>query len=313
MYARAINLFILCLLTGIGSASAHDLRGLGDKTSKINTEINHQYLLQLSAQQPDPDARYVYARLLLWKAGQTLKGCFVSGTGQEKDFFVATANDMLKVSLVNLKIDFGAAPEYRACSEPGRRADMRVSFTNGCCSAYVGQNAHHPDAQAEPSIFLQDLLTYTPPKRRQIAIHEFFHALGLEHEHQSPPSVCEEQFNKATVLARTGWNDTDYRVNLKRLDRDHRSYTWSSYDNTSIMKYFFEVDELKNGKKSDCYSEENYEPSTRDYEGLRDAYPAAPPAVSKERSRAVFSGIEGSQVSPALRQLARELRRMEME
>ena len=74
-------------------------------------------------------------------------------------------------------------------------------------------------------------------------------------------------------MARTGWTEDDYRVNLKRLNRDHRSYTWSSYENKSIMKYFFEVDELKKGKQSACYSEENYEPSMRDFEGLRTLIP----------------------------------------
>src|SRR5262245_50489705 len=126
MYARMIYLTILCVSAGIGPTGAHDLRGLGDKSSKLNAEVNHQYLLRLAAQQPDADARYVYARLLLWKPGQTLRGCFFSGAREEKDLFVATANEMLEKSQVNLKADFGTAPDYRVCGEP--RGDLRVSF-----------------------------------------------------------------------------------------------------------------------------------------------------------------------------------------
>jgi len=186
---------------------------------------------------------------------------------------------------------------------------MRFSFAQGCCRAFVGRIAHFPkpEVQNGPSIFLQGVLAYDARKARQVVIHEVFHAWGLAHEHQSPGSSCATEFDKDKVEEDTGWSDSEYVTNMKRLDRDHRSYKWSSYDNASIMKYFFDEKELRNGKQSVCYSEENYDPSPRDLEGLQDAYPANLPVVSSERSRALISTIPSAAISSAARELATQL------
>src|SRR5262249_51795590 len=158
------------------------------------------------------------------------------GTDTEKALVIRTVKEMLTKTKVNLFVDFGDESNPRSCSDPGPRGDMRFSFAHGCCSAYVGRIAHYPkpDVQNGPSIFLQGVLAYDAQKARQIVIHEVFHSWGFEHEHQSPASSCEMEFDKAKVLEDTGWGESDYVTNLKRLDRDHRSYKWSSYDNASI-------------------------------------------------------------------------------
>ena len=51
MHRQIVYFAAIGFLIAVFPADAHDLRGLGDRTSKINSEINHQYLLQLARQQ----------------------------------------------------------------------------------------------------------------------------------------------------------------------------------------------------------------------------------------------------------------------
>lgn len=289
---------------------AHDIRGLANPSVKLAADLNIGSLQKLADKQIDPDARYVYSRLLLWTPGQTLRSCFMNGTDEEREFVVRTADEMLNGKGVNLSFDFSSGPRYRACSEAGRRGDIRVSFQDSCCAAYVGRTAHHPQVKDGPSVFLQDILRFNADKRRQVVMHELLHALGFDHEHQSPAVNCEQEFDKAKILAAYGWNEADFVTNLKQLERDTHSYTWSSYDTTSIMKYYFDPEFLTKGRQSPCYWPENYLPSERDYEGLRDAYPKAA-VINPNRSRAVMGNIVGSDSPTAVRELARELRSLD--
>lgn len=311
MFRFRIGLTVAALVAfWAGACGAHDIRGLANPSIKLAQDLNIRSLQLLADKQPDPDARYVYSRLLLWTPGQALRSCFRNGTDEEREFVVRTARQMLDGKEVNISFDFGSGPQYRACSEAGRRSDVRVSFQDACCAAYVGRTSHHPQVKDGPSVFLQGILGYEPNKRRQIVMHELLHALGFDHEHQSPATNCEKEFDKDKILAAYGWTETDFRTNLKQLERDTHSYTWSSYDTKSIMKYYFEVTFLKKGQQSPCYSPENYLPSERDYEGLKNAYPQVA-AVGTDRARAVLGNIAASDSPAAVRELASELRALE--
>jgi hypothetical protein len=291
--------------------AGHDLRGLGDNSLKISDLVSSERLQELAAAQADPEARSVYAQLLLWRRGSTLKACFFSGTQEERNFFVGTTAELITLSKVNLKVDFGAAPAYRYCSEPGRAADMRVSFSHGCCSGYVGRLAHYPESDVlnGPTIKVEGILADGSDRAKKTIMHEVMHSWGFEHEHQAPDAPCE--FNKAVVQIKTGWSDDEYADNLERLNRNVRFYKWTSYDNDSIMKYFFPADELKDGTNSPCYSQENLVPSARDIKGLQDAYPSMPPAISRQRERALVGGIATSDAPKPIRDLARALRQLD--
>ena len=285
---RIVTASLIVIATAV-SPSAHDLRRLGDHSMQVSDQVDGQLLRNLAAQQIDDEARSVYARLLLWKPGQALVGCFVDGTGDEKSYVADIAKEMIATTKINLKVDFGTAPTYRNCPDTPRRGDMRVSFSEGCCSAYVGQNAHFPDPSVQngPSIFLEGIMGQPAKDRRQTVIHEIFHSWGLEHEHQSPSSNCEEQFKKDDILRDFGWNEQDYVTNLKRLNKDKHAFKWTTYDSKSIMKYYLDPKYLKSGTSSVCYSASNYEPSETDIKGLQDAYPASLP-VAADVSRAIF-------------------------
>jgi len=307
---RFIVVAAILIALSSNHSPAHDIRGLADPSVKLARELNVRSLHLLADQQPDPDARYVYSRLLLWTPGQALRACFVNGTSAERELVVGIAREMLNGKGVNVSFDFGSGPQYRPCSDSGRRGDVRVSFQDSCCAAYVGRIAHHPQVKDGPSVLLQGVLNYEPNKRRQIVMHELLHALGFDHEHQSPATNCEQEFDKDRILAAYGWTETEFTTNLKQLEQDTHSYTWSSYDTKSIMKYYFEPAFLKNGQQSPCYSPENYLPSERDYEGLRSAYPQSV-GVRADRARAVMGNIAASTSPAAVRDLARELQRLE--
>jgi hypothetical protein len=305
-YATGLAGAVLIYSTAFG----HDLAGLGHKSIELSNNLQLEAIVRFAEGLPDSDERYVYSRLLLWKPGQVLKGCFLDGTEEEKKFVVTAADELLQGKQVNISFDFGSSPGFRSCQEAGRRGDVRITFSQGCCAAYLGRTSHHASVENGASVFLQNVTTFEDRKALQTAMHELMHTLGLNHEHQSPDITCESEFIKDKVLQDYGWSDAQYQTNLAQLDHDSRSYKWSTYDPDSIMKYFFDPSLLKNGTASVCYSGENYWPSQRDYEGLRDAYPVRASQPSGDRSRSILEGIDSLPVPETIKAQMRELRQI---
>src|SRR4051812_41132695 len=108
-YAIA-GLIVLTTYISISPVSGHDIRGLGDNSQKISDLVATSRLLELAGTQVDPEARSVYARLLLWKTGDTLAACFFDGTQDEKASVVRTTEELISLSKVNLNIDFRPPP-----------------------------------------------------------------------------------------------------------------------------------------------------------------------------------------------------------
>lgn len=295
--------FVFVLIASPGTG--HDLRGLSDRSITLANELNVSALTKLANQQPDPGVRYVLSRLLLWAPGQRLRGCFYEGTSEEKLLVTAAVKKLLDGKGVNIEIEFGTAPDFQSCSGS---EELRVSFANGCCSAFIGRTSLAAELKNRPSIKLQGITKYSPEIAVQTVMHEFMHGLGLNHEHQSPSAPCK--FKKDEILAAYGWKDKDYNTNMKQLEQSSRSYLWSSYDPSSIMKYYFDSSYLVDGDESKCFSKDNLLPSKRDYEGLRLAYPANRPPISAEQTRSAFDAIAASGASERAKALARELRKI---
>ena len=65
-----------------------------------------------------------------------------------------------------------------------------------------------------------DMLPALDDYSKVVVIHEFGHALGLVHEHQSSGSPCDGEFNLPAVKQLTGWNDQQIKTNFAMLEKD---------------------------------------------------------------------------------------------
>ena len=216
--------------------------------------------------------RWVIRRLGRWAPGHTLTVAFRGGSPELRARIEEAAQEWC--SHGNLKMSFRANGKYREWRPSDRafKADVRIGFTGGVDGGYwslVGMDCvdrsivETGDASMNFEGFPQDL----PTDWAATVLHEFGHALGFEHEHQSPTGGCEDQFRweddqgyVRTVDAygqyvqdangrRPGiytvlegppneWSRSTVDHNLRGL-RDSRAYSQGDFDPKSIMKYFF--------------------------------------------------------------------------
>jgi len=188
-------------------------------------------------------------------------------------------------------------------------ARIRISFdeTDGYWSL-IGEDSINPTIVrgGEPSMNLGGLDGYSPLPQdwRRTIYHEFGHALGLEHEHQHPSSVCGEalrledeadynltlntygeviedsagrQPGVLTALqhAPNYWDREDALYNLAQLQVDDDRLT-AAYDPNSIMKYEFPVEWYKDDAPPECKPSGSLAtaPSPADYAMIRDTFMA---------------------------------------
>ncbi|WLH66324.1 M12 family metallopeptidase [Pseudomonas sp. FP2309] len=105
-------------------------------------------------------------------------------------------------------------------------------------------------------------------------LHEFGHALGLEHEHQHPDRTLDFNTPKTYTIYKdsTGLDKIKIYLNvLKKLNR--AEHTYSAYDANSIMHYNFPASVLW---KQDATGD-NLVLSEQDKAFLATLYPLAPP------------------------------------
>src|SRR6185437_11828912 len=106
--------------------------------------------------------------------------------------------------------------------------------------------------------------------------HETGHALGLEHEHQSPAAPnCQWDFSY--IRSAYSWkSDQDMYFNFDRLKdyiaQGRHAYIFSTYDPKSLMHYSFEPQAFKDGNRDPCFIPQNELPSDQDKNALRVAY-----------------------------------------
>lgn len=282
-----------------------------------------------------------------WQPAQTLKVAFRGGdTSLHKEIAAAVTE---WTQFANLKFDFGvdqATGKYRtwSISDANFTADIRVSFDQRGYYSLVGNDSVNRSVTrpGEESLNLEGFDQEKPADWKAVALHEFGHAIGFEHEHQSPLAPCDFRFNDDLGYVPTtdsfgqyipdnqnrrpglytllggppnNWPAAVVDFNLKPLPDSH-AYEIGSFDKTSIMKYFFRDWMFAAGMNSPCYTGgENLVLSDGDKQGAAKVYPRAPESIqsaSALRAQALEAAANVKNLSPAvLQHFQKELKQVQ--
>jgi hypothetical protein len=144
----------------------------------------HEYCSVLAPLEPSEAelaaVRRQKAALLLsrkWQSQETITAAFLEGSDALKARVKAVALEWIKPGRANLNLTF----------IPGTDADVRIAFQQGAGSwSYIGTDCRNIPKD-QPTMNYGWLTDASPDDEvRRVVLHEFGHALGLIHEHQSP-------------------------------------------------------------------------------------------------------------------------------
>lgn len=177
-----------------------------------------------------------------WNTGQTIKIKFLNGNSYLQNKVKQFAGEWLKYA--NLNFEYVPAYQY---------ADIKINFDNsGQSWSYVGTDAKYI-TQRIPTMNFGWFTDSTPDYEfSRTIIHEFGHALGLQHEHQSP--AANIQWNRQKVYEYYAgepnyWSQAYVDSNV--FNKYNSTTTnYSSFDSHSIMLYSIPASLTLNGWSS---------------------------------------------------------------
>jgi serralysin len=228
-------------------------------------------LHDLNASDPILKARMAIIDQKKWAKGFNLRCRFLDGDNTQKDKVVEKAK--IWEQFANVHIDFGEDED----------AEVRISFVAdpGSWSA-VGQDALDRDAfpLAQPTMnfgWLQD--DTDDQEYERVVVHEFGHALGCIHEHQSPTETLKWNVPKVYEVFSgppNNWSkdEIDHNV-LEKYSPQGVSAT--VFDRDSIMLYQFDAELFLDHKATRL----NFELSANDKTMIARMYPGAAAAIGK--------------------------------
>lgn len=240
-------------------------------------------------------------------------------------------------SAANITFDFGpdaGTGRFRewATGDMVYAADVRIAFMTGEDGGYWSEvgNDSIKSSRVKPgqaSMNFEGFPDDLPTNWQATVLHEFGHALGFEHEHQSPNAPCEQEFrwddDPGYVQSRDShgqfiqdpkghrpgiytvlggppnkWNRKQIDFNLRQLPQS-ADWILSSFDKESIMKYQFDPWMFNHGNQSGCYSDQNLVLSAQDLEAAQETYPRS----SKDIAQALDSQMKAGQELMKLKRL----------
>ena len=304
-----IALITLALLASIQPVRAHDVRGLfanenlpENVRARIDERQDIQTMFADLAVPPSFDLsalESIIRRTATWVPGDEITVCFFEGDQAVRKRVADIAVEWTKYG--NIAFDFGTDGQYPTC-DVNTKYDIRVSFRGVGYSSFVGTDSLLIPAERQ-TLNLEDYDHAPPPDRKFVktTLHEFGHALGYEHEHQSPLASCEDEFDWPLIYRTLPWPKNKIDHNLRRLPNSS-AYQISEYDKKSIMHYSLSARLFRNGAASDCFIPPNYELSERDKVAMAMAYPEIAERMLSEEMPAFELLISESELDESQRQ-----------
>ncbi|MBO0740052.1 MAG: hypothetical protein J2P51_01335, partial [Hyphomicrobiaceae bacterium] len=200
----------------------------------------------------------------------------------------------------NIAFNFEEGGAPRQC-QPGAGSDIKIAFEdNKGWWSVPGTSSRTQDPSMNLQFYgvdapkLADGQPAPEAVMRATILHEFGHALGLLHEHQSPTANCDVEIDwdaAYKIGAEIGWDKMQVDRNFRQLTMNS-SLNATKVDRKSIMHYSLPPNLFKRGKQSPCFVTENLELSEQDRTFIASIYPKAevPIVVSSAPPTAVVRG-----------------------
>lgn len=201
----------------------------------------------------------------IWQTGEIITISFLDGSESLQDRVQAVAQTWLTESGADLTFDF------RETSK--KRTDIRISFKLSGSWSYLGKYCRLIEDIVAPTMnyeWLNDQSSDTEVK--EVVLHEFGHALGLIHEHESPEHKIP--WNKEVIIKDlsgppNNWDLETINRNMFTAYNSTNVFT-TPFDAKSIMLYPIPSRWTINGYST----QNNTELSERDIELVRRLYVA---------------------------------------
>jgi hypothetical protein len=293
---------------------AHDLRGIVAEQDSVAAEVwtkideirtLRRFLASeaAKAKSHDFELESVVDTSATWP-DRRVSVCFLDGGPDARIHVIQVAQRWMEST--GLQLDFGAPDSPRICDEASPN-NVRVSFAGPGYWSYVGREAKVvPAKSATLNLEGMDKAVFTEREDGTI-LHEFGHAIGFKHEHQSPVSVCETEFDWDYLYKRMGswgWSRDKINHNMRQLQPSTK-FSTSAFDPESVMLYSLN----RNYFRSDlttlaCYiPKANNATSKTDREAAATAYPIAVSMQSPPTRRGFFAPRRNAAVTKAIKRL----------
>ncbi|MEO5808320.1 M12 family metallopeptidase [Devosia sp.] len=248
-----------------GPALAHDLPGLvGDEA--VLDDDEKATLEQIDAEEAEISALLakgastvglegIMDSALVWRK-DVLTACFFAGSAQSaRNAIAGVAADW--TTGTRLSFDFGPEGNRRQC-DPAHPSDIRIAFKGGNEGgewSRVGAEAKLVKNTAPTMNFegLDQIATASESQRGTI-LHEFGHAIGFKHEHQSIAADCDKQFNWDYLYTQLGWTKKVVDHNMAKLSlATTKTLIATPFDRQSIMLYSLNRGAFLDPDHASCY------------------------------------------------------------
>lgn len=170
-----------------------------------------------------------------WQKNHTLIITFLDGSSEQKNEVEVVSKEITKYA--NLNFAF-----YNSVSNVprGKKIDILISFNKAGNNSAVGTDSQYSVSKGNHSMSLSELSKNSAGERRGTILHEFGHAIGLQHEHQNIHRTfkIDEALAKEYCKNVYKFTEEDCRDQIINTlpNKENQNY-YSKYDPASVMHY----------------------------------------------------------------------------